>query len=92
MMQFAVGNIAVVITDLNMRGIDGYSLVEMIRNQSDIPIIVATGYSQELGAWYHRHKDIVVMKKPLDMVALLGQIRLILSQEPSAPFPHTVKG
>lgn len=81
MMQFAVGHIDLVITDLNMRGIDGFSMVEMVRSQSDIPIIVATGYSKDLGAWTGRHEDVVVIQKPLDMPGLLDQIEAILSRQ-----------
>lgn len=79
-MQFAARDIDLVVTDLHMRGIDGYSLIEMIRNQSNIPIIVTTGYSEELGAWHLIHNDVETIRKPLDMAALPERIRAILLQ------------
>lgn len=36
-----------VITDLLMPGVDGVELIEMVRNKSNVPIIVETGYPAE---------------------------------------------
>jgi CheY-like chemotaxis protein len=46
--QHADSNLAAVVTDLEMRGMDGYELIERIRGQSaheHVPIMVITGTS-----------------------------------------------
>src|ERR1700728_4685104 len=49
MIQYAAGNFDLIITDMSMPGIDGLSVIAMIRSQSEIPILVMTGHSAEYG-------------------------------------------
>src|ERR1700722_12661704 len=47
MMQFMSGHFDLVITDLTMPGIDGLTIVGMIRSQSNVPIIILTGHCDD---------------------------------------------
>src|SRR5580700_5962993 len=49
LVRFAEDTSDLIITDLTMPGIDGLSVIGMIRSQSEIPIVVVTGHSAEYG-------------------------------------------
>ena len=78
MLQFSAGRIDVVITDLTMPEIDGLSVVGLIRSQSDVPIIVISGYSDEYEPLLSRYKSVAMIRKPFDLNSLLICVRAAL--------------
>jgi DNA-binding response OmpR family regulator len=78
--KFAVSDVGLVITDLTMPDIDGLGFVGLIRSQSDIPIIVVTGHSDEYGARLSQYRGIYVIHKPFEFETLLMCVRAHLPQ------------
>ena len=79
MIQYAAGNFDLIITDMSMPGIDGLSVIAMIRSQSEIPILVMTGHSAEYGPLIEGYKNVTLIRKPLEPRALIACIRSFLS-------------
>jgi CheY-like chemotaxis protein len=66
MLQFAAGGIDLIVTDLTMPGMDGLSIVGLIRSQSDVPIIVASGHVEEYRHILSSYGDVTLIRKPLE--------------------------
>jgi two-component system, OmpR family, KDP operon response regulator KdpE len=71
MLQFSADRIDIVVTDMTMPGIDGLSVVGMIRSQSDVPIIVISGHGEEYEPLLSGYERIAIMRKPFDLDSLL---------------------
>jgi CheY-like chemotaxis protein len=72
---FQARPVDVVVTDLNMPNGDGATLVSSIRQRSDVPIIVLTGFSDELRAGV-RGKGVTLLRKPFDAHAIIDLIEV----------------
>jgi DNA-binding response OmpR family regulator len=80
MVRFAANQFDLVITDMSMPGIDGLSVVAMIRSQSEIPILIMTGHSAEYGPLIAGYKNVTLIRKPLEPRALIACVRSFLSE------------
>jgi DNA-binding response OmpR family regulator len=76
--KFETGDFGLVITDMAMPLIDGLGMVGMIRNQSEIPILVLTGHSVEYGPLIAGYRNLVVFRKPFAIQALVASVRALL--------------
>ena len=76
---FDAENVDLVITDLNMPGGDGVHLVERIRTQSPVPIIVATGFRDDFGPQLRGIPGISIIAKPFDPDELITVIESLLA-------------
>ncbi len=79
MLHFETGEFKLVITDLAMPGIDGIGMVGMVRNQSEIPIVVLTGHAVEYGPLIARYRNVTVFHKPFAIQALVASVRALLA-------------
>jgi two-component system response regulator FlrC len=79
LVRFAEDTFDLIITDLTMPGIDGLSVIGMIRSQSEIPIVVVTGHSAEYGPLIKGYRNVTVLRKPLEPRALIACVRSSLS-------------
>jgi two-component system OmpR family response regulator len=77
--QFETGGFGLVITDMAMPAIDGLGMVSMIRNQSDVPIMVLTGHAVEYGPLIAGYKNVTVFHKPFAIQALVASVRALLA-------------
>jgi DNA-binding response OmpR family regulator len=80
MIQFAEDEFDLVITDITMPGIDGFSVIGMIRSQSDIPIIVITGHAQEYGLMVSSYPNLTLFPKPIEARVLIACVDSLLSR------------
>ena len=78
MKTFAVGQFDLVITDLMMPGIDGLSVIGLIRSQSDVPLIVVTGHAPEYAAEVGRFNWVTLLRKPFDAQSLIDSVKAAL--------------
>ena len=77
-----------IISDLVMPDIDGYELCERIRQTSDVPIIMVTGYPQERRAsGNQRRGPDIILAKPVTMDQLLSTVHALLRQARSKAHP-----
>lgn len=69
----------ILVTDLSMPGMDGFQLIQQVRNiNSDIPIVVTTAYRDE----YRKLKDmdgVRVVDKPINTKSLTFEIDKLLN-------------
>lgn len=63
-----------VVTDLNMPGGDGVELARTIRENSDVPIVVVTGYRDAFRNRVRRIPGVTVIEKPFDLNDLVDLI------------------
>jgi DNA-binding response OmpR family regulator len=80
MVQFANEEFDLVITDITMPGIDGLSVIGMIRSQSDVPVIVITGHASEYGLSVSAYPNLTLLMKPIDARVLISRVHYLLSQ------------
>ncbi len=71
-----------IISDLNMRNINGYELVKHLATSvlyHEIPIIILSGYSEQDHERLQKQYDVVrIIKKPFDPMELLNFVEKIL--------------
>ena len=76
-----------IISDLVMPDIDGYEFCKLIRQTSDVPIIMVTGYPQGRQATgKERPGPDIVLAKPVTIDQLLSTVEELLRQP--RPHPH----
>ncbi len=76
--RFQAGGIDLVITDVIMPMSDGFSMVEWIRQVSDVPVIVITGYDQCREPFLSDFPDVKCMGKPYNSVQLVSLVQAVL--------------
>lgn len=83
--QFRAGGIDLVVSDLNMPAGDGVSLARSIREHSDVPIILVTGFRDEFRRLLRTVRNVTVLEKPFDARQLVDLVEVSLSMsEPGA--------
>ena len=80
--EFSLADIDLVITDLNMPSLDGIGLVEKIRQFSDVPVIIVTGFKQEYAAKLNRLSDVTIVRKPFDSQQLIDLVTAEIAMRP----------
>jgi DNA-binding response OmpR family regulator len=81
MVQFATADVELVITDLSMPGIDGMSLVGLIRCQSDVPVIVVTGNADDYGRLIKRYEHVTLIRKPFEPRELVACVHAAIHRK-----------
>ena len=84
--RFRQARFDMVITDMIMPKPDGFSLLDMIREVGDVPIIVITGYARNRPPFLMEFADVGFVSKPFDWGRLAQEIesRLTPSKAPAA--------
>ncbi len=77
--RFQAGGIDLVITDVIMPMSDGFSMVEWMRQVSDVPVIVITGYEQCHEPFLADFPRIKIISKPYNSEELLRLVEAELS-------------
>ncbi|MCC6682519.1 MAG: response regulator [Phycisphaeraceae bacterium] len=74
MAEFAAGGVDLIITDLNMPTLDGAAVVREVRRQSDVPVIVVTGFPQQYAAALACYRGVTVLRKPFHSNELIDLV------------------
>ena len=77
--RFQAGDIDLVITDVIMPVSNGFSMAEWIRQVSNVPIIVLTGYEKCREPFLHDFPEVKCLTKPYHSDALLGLVEAELT-------------
>ena len=89
-LNFALSDL--VILDIGMPGVDGFGVLQYIRQRSDIPVILVTARDEPS---YQRRALAAgadgYMTKPFDRVELVDSIRAKLNNTPSRRRQHSMK-
>ncbi|MHC4716893.1 MAG: response regulator [Planctomycetota bacterium] len=64
--RFRQGRFDLVITDMIMPKPDGFSLVDMIREVGEVPVIVVSGYARNRPPFLSEFCDVAFVSKPFD--------------------------
>lgn len=83
---FHEADFTAIITDMNMPGGDGISVIENIRKTSDIPLIVMTGFESAYTEQLSRVSNIYLMQKPFDIETLLDELDIAIEM-PFVEYP-----
>jgi len=75
---FKMGDIDLVVSDIKMPGGDGIELLSKIRETSDIPVIMVTGYAEEEGRVIEMGAS-ALLTKPTPFAELISQVSSFLS-------------
>ena len=78
--EYSLGEIDLIVTDLNMPALDGVGLIDRIRSGSTVPIIVMTGFSDQYKKELRKIPNVSVLQKPFETQALLDLVNLELAQ------------
>ncbi|MAE63624.1 MAG: hypothetical protein CMJ18_05080 [Phycisphaeraceae bacterium] len=73
-----------VITDLNMPQLDGPGLIERIRRDSDVPVIVMTGFRGSYIAGLSTLRGVSVLDKPFEAQSLIDLVECELAASRAA--------
>lgn len=79
--EFQSAPIDLVITDLNMPVLDGIGLVQRIRECSDVPVIIVTGFQQEYATRIRGLKHVTLFEKPFRSQALIDLVTVELAMQ-----------
>ena len=77
--RFQAGGIDLVITDVLMPMSDGFSMVEWIRQVSDVPVIVITGYDRCREPFLSDFPEVKCIGKPYNSDQLVGLVQAELA-------------
>lgn len=72
-------DVSLIVTDLQMPGLDGYGLISMIRSVSRVPIIVVTGYAERHDELIYQYDSVSVICKPFESSTLLDMVETELT-------------
>ena len=59
------------VLDLNLPGISGFRLLELVRSESELPILILTAYDFAEAEEVARHRPDAFIKKPFDVQELV---------------------
>lgn len=76
---FSQQPIDLIITDLNMPGIDGIELVNQFKTLSNVPIIVVTGFEKEYLDQLNQFEDLSILQKPFEAQSLIDIVTMELT-------------
>ena len=71
------------VLDLNLPKLSGFRLLELVRSESDVPVLILTAYDFAEAEEVARHRPNAFVKKPFDAVELIGVADGLVGREPS---------
>ena len=60
-----------ILLDLNLPQLSGFRLLELVRSESDLPVLILTAYDFAEAEEVARHRPDAYVKKPFDVQALI---------------------
>ncbi len=75
MATFSLREIDLVVTDLDMPGVDGLGFIAMVRHVSAVPIIVISGFAEKYRQAVGSFSEVTLLPKPFDSSALLELVQ-----------------
>jgi DNA-binding response OmpR family regulator len=70
------------VLDLNLPKISGFRLLELVRSESDVPVLILTAYDFAEAEEVARHRPDAFVKKPFDVKDLVGLADRLVGRKP----------
>lgn len=70
------------VLDLNLPQISGFRLLELVRSESDVPVLILTAYDFAEAEEVAQYRPNAYVKKPFDVVDLVGVANQLINWEP----------
>ncbi len=70
------------VLDLNLPQISGFRLLELVRSESDVPVLILTAYDFAEAEEVARYRPNAYVKKPFDVSDLVGVANRLIDWEP----------
>lgn len=80
--ELSLGDVDLVITDLNMPAMDGLEVIRRVRQQYRVPVIVVTGFPGDYHASLIHYPDVAVLTKPFSTHQLIDLVIAELAMHP----------
>jgi DNA-binding response OmpR family regulator len=71
------------VLDLNLPKISGFRLLELVRSESDLPVLILTAYDFAEAEEVARHRPDAFVKKPFDVQELVHMADRLVGRKPS---------
>ena len=71
-----------IITDIRMPNLDGIEFCRLVRQESDVPIIIITGIGSKPQEFSDSNLIDAFMSKPVHLTELLAQVAALLGDQP----------
>lgn len=68
--------------DLNLPKMSGFRLLELVRSESDLPVVILTAYDFAEAEEVAHHRPDAYVKKPFDMQELIDTAGRLLGRKP----------
>jgi len=78
--QFARQQPDLLLLDLNLPQMSGFRLLELVRSESDLPILILTAYDFAEAEEVARHRPDAFVKKPFDVTELISIANRLLGR------------
>ncbi len=70
------------VLDLNLPKMSGFRLLELVRSESDVPVLVLTAYDFAEAEEVAHHRPDAFIKKPFDVKELIGVADRLVGRKP----------
>ena len=80
--QFEQEKPDLLVLDLNLPQISGFRLLELVRSESDVPVLVLTAYDFAEAEEVANYRPNAYVKKPFDVIELVGVANRLIDWEP----------
>lgn len=70
------------VLDLNLPKMSGFRLLELVRSESDLPVLILTAYDFAEAEEVARYRPDAFVKKPFDVKVLVGTADRLIDRKP----------
>ena len=71
------------VLDLNLPRMSGFRLLELVRSESDLPVLILTAYDFAEAEEVARHRPDAYIKKPFDVQDLIREADRLVGRKPA---------
>jgi DNA-binding response OmpR family regulator len=72
------------VLDLNLPQMSGFRLLELIRSESEVPILILTAYDFAEAEEVAQYRPNLYLKKPFDVQTLIVEANRLIGREPAS--------
>lgn len=81
--QYERQQLDLLVLDLNLPQISGFRLLELVRSESDLPVLILTAYDFAEAEEVAQHRPDAYVKKPFDVRDLIREADRLVGRKPA---------